>query len=93
MRLHATLYYCKVYEPLQGSGHDMRKFEASTLGKVAIVVGTALIMYAVAGASVVTYPQYAAYYYSAGAGITTIITGLILAVQIEEPKQPGGKSC
>ena len=73
----------------------MRKFEASALGKVAIVVGTALIMYAVAGASVVTpqYAQYAPYYFSAGAGITTIIAGLILAVRIEDARQSGDKKC
>lgn len=74
----------------------MRKFEASALGKVAIVVGTALIMYAIAGASVVSaaeYAQYAPYYFSAGAGITTIIAGLILAVRIEDARQSGDKKC
>jgi peptidoglycan/LPS O-acetylase OafA/YrhL len=71
----------------------MRKIEASTLGKIAIVVGTALIMFAVSGASIVTYPQYSVYYYSAGAGITTIIGGLILAVRIENAKRGGDKAC
>ena len=61
------------------------------IGKAAIVIGVALIMYAVAGASVVTYPEYATYYYSAGAGIVTILAGLLLAVQFEEPKQLGDK--
>jgi hypothetical protein len=71
----------------------MRKFEASALGKVAIVVGTALIMYAISGASILTYGIYAPYYYSAGAGITTIIAGLILAVRIEDARQSGDKKC
>jgi hypothetical protein len=71
----------------------MRKIEASTLGKIAIVVGTALIMYAISGASILTYGIYAPYYYSAGAGITTIVAGLILAVRIEDTKRGGDKSC
>jgi len=61
-------------------------FTTVAIGKAAIVVGTALIMYAVGGASIVTYPQYATYYYSAGAGIVAIIAGLILAVQIKDAK-------
>jgi hypothetical protein len=71
----------------------MQKLTYPTIGKIALVVGTALIMFAVGGASVVTYPQYALYYYSAGAGITTIITGLILAVRIEEAKRGGDRAC
>ncbi len=52
-----------------------------------------MIMFAVAGASIVTFPQYALYYYSAGGGITTIIGGLILAVRIENAKRGGDKAC
>lgn len=65
----------------------MQKLTYPTIGKIALVVGTGLIMFAVAGASIVTYPQYALYYYSAGAGITTIIAGLILAVKLETARQ------
>jgi len=52
-----------------------------------------LIMFAVSGASVVTYPQYSVYYYSAGAGITAIVAGLILAVRIEDAGQGGDRAC
>jgi hypothetical protein len=69
----------------------MRKIEDSTLGKIAIVVGTALIMYAISGASILTYGIYAPYYYSAGAGVTAIVAGLILAVKVEDARQGGDK--
>jgi uncharacterized membrane protein HdeD (DUF308 family) len=69
----------------------MRMLNTVAIGKAAIVIGAALIMYAVAGASVVTYPEYATYYYSAGAGITMIIAGLLLAVKIEDARQSGDK--
>jgi hypothetical protein len=71
----------------------MRKFEAPTLGKIGIVAGVALIMFSAAGISSTFLPQFTIYYYSAGAGITAIVAGLILAVRIEDARQSGDKKC
>jgi hypothetical protein len=63
----------------------MRKHGASTLGKAAIVVGAALLMYAVAGASAVTYPQYSVYYAAGAAGIVALVLGFALgAIRLDK---------
>lgn len=69
----------------------MRKIESSTLGKIGIVAGVALIMFAASGVSSAFLPQFKIYYYSAGAGITAIVAGLILAVRVEDTQQCGDK--
>jgi hypothetical protein len=71
----------------------MRKLEAPTLGKIGIVAGVALLMFAASGVSSTFLPQLTIYYYSAGAGITAIVAGLILAVRIEDARQSGDKKC
>jgi len=69
----------------------MQKLTYPTLGKIALVVGVALIMFAAAGVSSTLLPEFTIYYASAGAGIVAIIAGLILAVQIEDVKEHGEK--
>lgn len=93
MRLHTTLYHCNIYQQHQTTGHNMQKLTYPTLGKIALVVGVALIMFAAAGISSTFLPQFTIYYYSAGAGITAIVAGLILAVRIEDARQSGNKKC
>jgi hypothetical protein len=57
----------------------------SVLGRAAIVAGVSLVMFAVAGASALTYPEYTAYYASGGAGIVVIVAGLVAgAVQFDK---------
>ena len=45
--------------------------------KMTLIAGSGLVFFAIAGASVITYPTYAAYYYSAATGLTLILAGLI----------------
>jgi hypothetical protein len=63
----------------------MKRINASTLGKAALLCGAGLLMFAVAGASAQSNPQYTAYYAAGGAGIVTILAGFILgAIQLDK---------
>jgi hypothetical protein len=46
-------------------------------GKLALFIGAGTVLFAIAGAQTVSYPQYVLYSYSAAAGITLVIGGLI----------------
>jgi len=47
------------------------------IGNATLVLGAALLFFSVAGASVVTYPIYAAFYYAAALGLSLITAGLL----------------
>ena len=49
----------------------------SRLGKAALVAGSTLTIFAGAGASIVTYPAFFAYYYAAASGLSLIVAGLV----------------
>jgi len=63
----------------------MGRLETSFLGKAAILVGVALLMYAVCGFSALSYPQCTAYYAAGGSGIVAIFAGFLLgAIQFTD---------
>jgi hypothetical protein len=55
----------------------MRSHVVGFIGKVAVFIGAGTVLFAIAGAQTVNSPQYAPYTYSAAAGITLVIGGLI----------------
>jgi len=64
----------------------MGRLETSFLGKAAILVGVALLMYAVCGFSALSSaPQYTVYYAAGGSGIVAIFAGFLLgAIQFTD---------
>jgi hypothetical protein len=53
---------------------------AKLLGKAALLLGTALVLFSVAGASTLNYPAYFAYYYASATGLSIVVGGLLALV-------------
>jgi len=63
----------------------MRRPTASEWGRAALLCGAGLLMCGIVGASSTLQPQFSAYYASAGAGIVTMLAGLLLgAVRLDK---------
>jgi uncharacterized membrane protein HdeD (DUF308 family) len=55
----------------------MRSQTVAFLGKLAIFLGAGAVLFAVAGVESISFPEYTLYSFSAAAGITLVIGGLI----------------
>lgn len=56
---------------------EMVRCMGNRLGKIALWIGSTLTLLAIGGAGTVTYPSYTAFYYSAAAGLSLIVGGLL----------------
>jgi hypothetical protein len=57
----------------------------SVAGRIALLVGVALLMYAVAGASAMLQPQFTRFYVAGAAGIVAFAAGLLVgAIQLQD---------
>lgn len=55
----------------------LQPLTVKSLGKTALIAGSTLTLFAIAGASTVTYPSYFVYYYTAASGLSLIAAGLV----------------
>jgi hypothetical protein len=50
------------------------------LSKIILILGSGLVLFSIAGASVATYPSYSVYYYSAASGLSLIVAALVSTI-------------